>query len=675
MLVKNMLKKIGHSFGRFASLVAIILIGVGFYAGIRQSTPAIRDAENRFALSTNMMDLHVVSTLGFTDTDIERIESLNSVEMVTSGYSKYVYSGDNVLRVLSIDNDINKFYKWDGKYPVKDNECLADSMYYKVGDTITIRESAEEKGDDEDILTEHTFTVVGTVTSPIYMGSDYGSANIGNGELYSYILIKRDVFDLEAYTDVYITTAKTDEDIPYSDSYKEKLDALKEFCADEKRPYVEEILKAMMAESRRYQADHPLEYGLLGRVLGHSHSPQIHKMLGGYDYGLFEREPDQLDAFFEDSSWRGISVTMPYKRDVMKYCDELSDTAARCNSVNTIVRKQTEEGLITVGHNTDYDGFRYIVEKSGMAVSGAKTLVLGSGGVSGTVVQVMKDLGADPVVIISRSGEDNYENLDRHRGAKIIVNTTPVGMYPKAGESALDIREFPQCKAVYDLIYNPLRTKLMLDAEEAGIPTFGGLPMLVAQAAKAVEMFGYPLLLPIEKECETLQESLENLVLIGMPGAGKTTTGRALAEKTGKRFLDLDQVITQHQERTPEEIIRSDGVDRFRRIENEVLEALVRGARTGGLVLACGGGVVEREGNRQLLRENGRVIWLCRDISELPTEGRPVSQTEGLERLLERRRPAYESWSDFAVLAVGPQPTALRILEEIKKRSQEKDNS
>ena len=455
---------------------------------------------------------------------------------------------------------------------------------------------------------------------------------------------------------------------------QEKLDALKGTCSDEKRPYVEEILKAMMAESRRYQADHPLEYGLLGRVLGHSHSPQIHKMLGGYDYGLFEREPDQLDAFFADDSWRGISVTMPYKRDVMKYCDELSETALRCNSVNTIVRQQSEDGIVNVGHNTDYDGFRHIVENSRISVSGAKTLVLGSGGVSGTVVQVMKDLGADPVIIISRSGENNYENLERHRDAKIIVYTTPVGMYPKAGESALDIREFPQCKAVYDLIYNPLRTKLMLDAEEAGIPAFGGLPMLVAQAAKAAGEFGYPLLLSVEEESTKLQESLENLVLIGMPGVGKTTTGKALAEKTGKRFLDLDQVITQHQERTPEEIIRSDGVDRFRRIENEVLKALVRGARTGGLVLACGGGVVEREENRQLLRENGRVIWLCRDISELPTEGRPVSQTEGLERLLERRRPAYESWSDFAVLAVGPQPTALRIIEEIKKRSQGREN-
>ncbi|SEQ00382.1 FtsX-like permease family protein [Lachnospiraceae bacterium NE2001] len=243
MLVKNMFKKIGHSFGRFASLVAIILIGVGFYAGIRQSTPAIRDAENRFAASTNMMDLHIVSTLGLTDTDVERLEKLSSVEMVTAGYSKYVYSGDNVIRVLSIDNDINKFYKWDGKYPVKDNQCLADSRHFNVGDTITIREPVDEddeddsddeddKDDDEDEdedkddLTEHVFTVVGTITSPIYMGTDFGSANIGNGELYSYILVKKDVFDMEAYTDVYVTTAKTDEDIPYSDSYKEKLDIL-----------------------------------------------------------------------------------------------------------------------------------------------------------------------------------------------------------------------------------------------------------------------------------------------------------------------------------------------------------------------------------------------------------------------------------------------------------------
>jgi len=237
MLVKNMLKKIGHSFGRFASLVAIIFIGVGFYAGIRQSTPAIRDAETSFVETSNMMDLHLVSTLGFSDTDVERLENLSTVDMVTTGYSKYVYSGDNVIRVLSIDNDINKFYKWDGKYPVKDNQCLADARYYKVGDTVSIKEpTTEEEGeestdeDEEDEakedLTEHTFTVVGTITCPLYMGTDLGSANIGNGELYSYILVKRDVFDIDAYTDIYVTTAKTEEDVPYSDGYAEKLEKL-----------------------------------------------------------------------------------------------------------------------------------------------------------------------------------------------------------------------------------------------------------------------------------------------------------------------------------------------------------------------------------------------------------------------------------------------------------------
>ena len=461
--------------------------------------------------------------------------------------------------------------------------------------------------------------------------------------------------------------------LPILDAGREqqKLDALADLCSDEKRSYVEEILKETMAQSRRFQADHPLEYGLLGRVLGHSHSPRIHKMLGGYDYGLFEREPDQLDAFFADQSWKGISVTMPYKKDVMKYCDQLSETAVKCDSVNTIVRRP--DGTL-YGTNTDYYGFRYTVEHSGIRTAGAKALVLGSGGVSGTAVQVMKDLGADPVVIISRTGQDNYGNLDRHRDAEIIVNTTPVGMFPKAGEAALDIREFPACRAVYDLIYNPLRTKIMLDAEEAGIPAFGGLTMLVAQAAKGAEEFGFPLLLTVEEACGRLRESLENLVLIGMPGAGKTTTGKILAEKTGRRFLDMDNLITQQQGRTPEEIIRSDGADRFRQIETEVLEALVRGGGTsarsgsmtqaaGGLVIACGGGVVEREVNRQLLRENGKVIWLKRDLSELPTDGRPISQDDGPEAIYARRRSAYESWSDLSAQAIGPEETALQIIE------------
>ena len=244
MIAKNMIKKIIHSFGRFISLVAIILIGVGFYAGIRQSTPAIRVAENEFVEESNMMDIHLLSTLGFSETDKEEIEALSSVDQVTLGYSKYVYSGDDVIRVMSIDTDINRYKLWDGNLPLRNNECMADSRHYKVGDIIVISEPKDSDDEedknkdkskdkntdtskDEDDLTEHKFIVTGTVTSPIYMGTDYGYANIGNGELRSYILVRDDVFDMDAYTDIYVTFSKNEEDIPYSDSYEKKLEKLK----------------------------------------------------------------------------------------------------------------------------------------------------------------------------------------------------------------------------------------------------------------------------------------------------------------------------------------------------------------------------------------------------------------------------------------------------------------
>ena len=152
MIAKNMIKKIIHSFGRFISLVAIILIGVGFYAGIRQSTPAIRVAENEFVREANMMDIHLLSTLGFSETDKDEIENLSSVDQATLGYSKYVYSGDDVIRVMSIDSDINKYKLWEGNLPLRDNECMADSRYYKVGDIIVISEPKD--GDDEDKNTD-----------------------------------------------------------------------------------------------------------------------------------------------------------------------------------------------------------------------------------------------------------------------------------------------------------------------------------------------------------------------------------------------------------------------------------------------------------------------------------------------------------------------------------------
>ncbi len=462
---------------------------------------------------------------------------------------------------------------------------------------------------------------------------------------------------------------KERKDLPILDAAREqqKLEALAGMCPEGKQIYMEEILKKIMEESRRFQADHPLRHGLLGRSLGHSHSPAIHKMMGGYEYGLFEREPGRLDAFFAEDTWRGINVTLPYKRDVMQYCDEISETARACNSVNTIVRRTDK----TLGYNTDYDGFRYVVEQSGIDPSGCKCLVLGSGGVSGTVCQVLKDLGADPVVIISRTGEENYGNLDQHRGAQVIVNATPVGMFPKAGQAAVDVAAFPDLKAVYDLIYNPLRTKLMLDAEAAGIPAFGGLTMLTAQAAAAVELFGYPLLKSVEEACVALRKSLENIVLIGMPGAGKTSVGQALAAKTGMDFVDLDQAIEELQGRSPEDIIRADGIDVFRSTETKTLRRLTREGKQpqGPFILACGGGIVEREENRYLVRENGLVIWLERDLADLPLEGRPVSQEDGPEKIYERRKHTYAAWSDLRIVCCGVEETAEKIRGFLEERS------
>ena len=454
---------------------------------------------------------------------------------------------------------------------------------------------------------------------------------------------------------------------------QEKIEKLKSLCESGKAPYAAGVFEEIMAQSRAFQQDHKLQYGLLGSTLGHSYSPQMHKIIGGYEYGLYERRPEQLDEFFSEGTFKGISVTMPYKRDVIKYCSELSEQARRCGSVNTIVRR--EDGTY-YGDNTDYYGFRSTVESSGIDVAGAKTIVLGSGGVSGTVINVMKDLGADPVTVISRTGPDNYTNLERHYDAQIIVNTTPLGMYPNAGEAAIDIRDFPDCRAVFDLIYNPLRTRLMLDARKAGIPAFGGLQMLAAQAAKASQMFlGEDMDLEAKTDLAVgrMRQGIENIVLIGMPGCGKTTKGRKLAELTGRTFIDCDDKIREDYGRTPERIIKEDGIDHFRDLEVETIRKVMRrgpdaSGDTPGIIFATGGGCVEREENMVPLLENSFVVYLKRELSQLPRKGRPVSQTDGTEAIFERRREAYESWSDFQVDC--NRRAAEEILDKFLERNQ-----
>lgn len=391
-----------------------------------------------------------------------------------------------------------------------------------------------------------------------------------------------------------------------------------------------------------------MKCGLLGRKLAHSYSPQIHSYLGDYSYDLFEREPDQLADFFAKADFSAINVTIPYKKDVIPYCDELTNCAKKMGSVNTIVRRS--DGTL-IGHNTDHFGLHYNIGRMGICLTGKKVLVLGSGGASVTAVKVLQELEAN-VVVISRTGENNYTNLHLHADASAIVNTTPVGMYPNTGPSPVDLDIFPALEGVLDIIYNPARTKLLLDAAQRGIPCENGLRMLVAQAKEAAEWFtGSKIsddIIPdiYEKMCKRM----ENIVLIGMPGCGKSTVGLALADACGKKFVDADQQIVSLANMSIPEIFEQRGENGFRELETQVLTDL---GQHSGLVIATGGGCVTRAENYQHLHQNGTIYWLKRDISSLPTDGRPLSKAGHLEEMYAVRKPLYEKFADYCVNNTG----------------------
>ena len=386
-----------------------------------------------------------------------------------------------------------------------------------------------------------------------------------------------------------------------------------------------------------------MKFGLLGRKLGHSYSPMIFDLMGGYQYDLFEREPEGIEDLLRNTDFDGINVTIPYKKEVLPYLDEVDPLALRLGAVNTIVKR----GGKLFGYNSDYYGFLSLVQRTGIEPPTKKVLVLGSGGASVTVRAVLEDLGAH-VVIVSRSGENNYENLDRHRDAALIVNTTPLGMYPHNGVSPLDISRFPELEGVVDLIYNPARTQLLLDCEKYGIPGFNGLWMLVAQAKKSAEWF-MDRQLPdslLSDIHEKLRDRMENIVLVGMAGCGKSTVGRNLAKETGKAFVDSDAEIEALAGKSIPEIFAQEGEAEFRRLETQVLASL---GKRSGLVIATGGGCVTREENFPLLHQNGRILWLKRCPARLPTEGRPLSQKTTPAKLYEERKPMYKQFSDAAI--------------------------
>ena len=385
-------------------------------------------------------------------------------------------------------------------------------------------------------------------------------------------------------------------------------------------------------------------YGLLGEKLGHSYSPQIHGLLADYEYKLYEVERDKVSDFLKETKLSGMNVTIPYKKTVMDACVSLSETAHKMGCVNTLVKEA--DGWH--GYNTDYYGFCALVRKSGIVIAGKKVLVLGSGGASNTVCRAVEDMNAREVRVISRSGEDNYTNLDKHADAEVIVNTTPVGMYPNNGKSPVDLALFPKLEGALDVIYNPARTAFMLQAEELGIKNAGGLYMLTAQAKRSSELFTGKAVddKEIGRITDILSSGMRNIILIGMPGCGKSEIGRLLAEQTGRRFIDADAAIEESAGCSIPDIFKNEGEAGFRARETKVLEEL---GKLSGVVIATGGGCVTRPDNYPLLHQNGILIWIKRDISKLPTHGRPISQSNSLEKLYETRRSMYESFADVSI--------------------------
>lgn len=416
-------------------------------------------------------------------------------------------------------------------------------------------------------------------------------------------------------------------------------------------------------------------FGLVGHPLGHSWSPQIHERLGSAPYVLHDLDEDEAAAFVTGGDWRGLNVTIPHKRLAARLADVRSPAVERLGAANTLVRD--DDGRI-VAENTDVLGFswmlaRFCRERLGSspreALAGRKVLVLGSGGASHAVTYALSELAGARPVVISRSGDQTYATLvERHADAALLVNTTPVGMYPNCPASPVpdeDLAALTGLRGVLDVVYNPVRTGICLAAGRLGLPSESGLAMLVAQALYSSELFqgrelDDGLVGQIEAE---LGARMQNVVLIGMPGAGKTTCGRALARLLGRPFVDLDEAIRTDTGREAAQIIREDGEGAFRRVETEVA---ARYCGRSGLVVACGGGIVTRPENRDLLRQNGRVVFLDRPLSELSSSGRPISQAKGVERVASERMGLYASWADVRVPCSGsPAGDALLVREAL----------
>ena len=419
-----------------------------------------------------------------------------------------------------------------------------------------------------------------------------------------------------------------------------------------------------------------MKCGLLGEKLGHSYSPQIHSMFSDYEYILYEKTPSQVEEFVKEGSWNGLNVTIPYKKTVIPFCDILSDVALATGSVNTLVK--TKDGVI-FGDNTDAFGFSCLLKKNNINPQRKKTLVLGNGGACASVKNVLEANGAS-VTVISRSGPDNYANLAKHEDAALIVNTTPVGMYPENGISPIGLGVFSNLSAVIDIIYNPFRTALMLQAENMGILMDNGLYMLCAQAYESSRRFELSVSARgendfrkqgrvtdqgneiINKVYNKLAGEMNNIILIGMPGSGKSSVARELGKMTGRTVADLDRAFLEKYGTEPGKFILEHGEEKFRQLETEIVREY---GKKSGQIISTGGGCVTRPENYPLLHQNGRIAWIKRDVCKLETTGRPISIAAGNDELFRKRKSLYESFADISVDNVGSvKETAMEVLRQ-----------
>lgn len=407
-----------------------------------------------------------------------------------------------------------------------------------------------------------------------------------------------------------------------------------------------------------------MKYGLIGKPLGHSFSREIHALIADYDYRLLEIDEDELPCFFQERDFSGINVTIPYKQAVIPFLDEISDEAKKIGAVNTIVKK---EGKL-FGFNTDFFGMRALIKSAGLDLENKTVLILGTGGTSKTAVEVSKSLGAKKIVKVSRKKSSDTVTYDeaneKYSGADVIINTTPVGMFPNADKTPVDVKKFKNLQGVIDAVYNPLRTNFVLDAESIGAKGRGGLYMLVAQAVYASALFLDKTAdeSVIDKTYARILKEKRNIVLCGMPSSGKTTVGKEIAKVFGKKFIDTDDVVVEKKKESISDIFEKYGEGEFRKEERLAIEEL---SKENGLVIATGGGAVLDENNVRALRRNGVILFLDRSLENLvATADRPLSSdTEKLKNLFEKRYDVYKSCADAVIPADGE---IADVVEKIK---------